>query len=134
MRQCFRVVPVFIALFTATALHSQKVNPAPPRSPSDGGGPYKRLVIRGITVIDGTGASPIGPMDVVIEGNRIVDVVSVGTPHVPIKEKGRPAKGEREIDGTGKYLLPGFDPSVLRRPPQPTPGVTAGIPKKRRIL
>ena len=108
MRQCFRVVPVFIALFVATVLHGQKLTPAPPRSPSDGGGPYKRLVIRGITVIDGTGAAPEGPIDVVIEGNRIVDVVSVGVPHRPIKEKGRPAKGDREIDGTGMYLLPGF--------------------------
>ena len=108
MRQCFRVVPVLIALFAGTILHGQKLNPAPPRSPSDGGGPYKRLIIRGITVIDGTGAAPEGPMDVVIEGNRIVDVVSVGVPHRPIKEKGRPAKGDREIDGTGKYLMPGF--------------------------
>jgi hypothetical protein len=47
-------------------------------------------------------------MDVVVEHNRIADVVSVGTPHIPIKEKGRPAKGTREIDGTGMYLLPGF--------------------------
>ena len=81
---------------------------APDRSPADGGGPYDRLVIRGVTVIDGTGAAPQGPMDVVIEKNRIVDVVSVGAPHVPIKEKGRPAKGTREIDGTGMYLMPGF--------------------------
>src|SRR5271163_2780728 len=83
-------------------------NPAPNRTPKDGAGPYDRLVIRGITVIDGTGAAPVGPMDVVVEHDRIVDVVSVGTPHVPIKEKGRPAKGTREIDGTGMYLMPGF--------------------------
>lgn len=100
---------VFAALVLAVApSFAQKLNPAPPRAASDGGGPYKRLVIRGITVIDGTGAAPLGPVDVVVEGNRIVDVVSVGVPHVPIREKGRPAKGEREIDGTGKYLLPGF--------------------------
>jgi Amidohydrolase family len=102
----------FLALlFTASAQQAQAQrgpNPAPDRSPKDGGGPYDRLVIRGITVIDGTGAAPIGPMDVVVEHNRIADVVSVGTPHVPIKEKGRPAKGTREIDGTGMYLLPGF--------------------------
>jgi imidazolonepropionase-like amidohydrolase len=84
------------------------ITPAPNRSPKDGDGPYDRLVIRGITVIDGTGAAPVGPMDVVVEHDRIVDVVSVGEPHVPIKEKGRPAKGTREIDGTGMYLMPGF--------------------------
>jgi hypothetical protein len=87
--------------------------PAPDRSPADGGGPYDRLILRAVTVIDGTGAAPIGPMDVIIEHNRIVDVVSVGVPHIPIKEKGRPApvlpgKSTREIDCTGMYLLPGF--------------------------
>jgi imidazolonepropionase-like amidohydrolase len=84
------------------------VKPAPDRVPKDGGGPYDRLVIRGVTVIDGTGAAPQGPMDVVVEHDKIVDVVSVGAPHVPIREKGRPAKGTREIDGTGMYLMPGF--------------------------
>jgi hypothetical protein len=84
------------------------ITPAPDRTAKDGGGPYDRLVIRGITVIDGTGAAPVGPMDVVVEHNRIVDVVSVGAPHVPIQEKRRPAKGTREIDGTGMYLMPGF--------------------------
>ena len=34
-------------------------------------GPFKRLVLRGATVIDGTGAPPIGPTDIVVEGNRI---------------------------------------------------------------
>jgi imidazolonepropionase-like amidohydrolase len=99
---------VVLFLCSAQFLCSQRLTPAPARVPEDGGGPYKRLVIRGITVIDGTGAAPIGPMDVVVEGNRIIEVVSVGTPHLPIREQGRPAKGEREIDGTGMYLMPGF--------------------------
>ena len=100
----------------------ERTQPRAQPFPKDGGGPYDRLVIRGITVIDGTGAAPIGPMDVVVEHNRIVDVVSVGTPHVPIKEKGRPAKGTREIDGTGMYLLPGFvDTHVHYGDPQKAP-------------
>ena len=115
----------FLALLLAAAhqLSAQRgLTPAPDRSPKDGGGPYDRLVIRGITVIDGTGAAPIGPMDVVVEHNRIADVVSVGEPHVPIKERGRPAKGTREIDGTGMYLLPGFvDTHVHYGDPQKAP-------------
>ena len=95
-------------LAAQNASSSRELVPAPDRSPSDGGGPYDRLVIRGITVIDGTGAAAQGPMDVVVEKNRIVNVVAVGAANVPIKEKGRPAKGTREIDGTGMYLLPGF--------------------------
>jgi hypothetical protein len=47
-------------------------------------------------------------MDIVIEGNRIAEVRSVGYPKVPIREGGRPAKGDREIDGTGMYVMPGF--------------------------
>jgi imidazolonepropionase-like amidohydrolase len=104
-----RVVVFTLIISAATQILAQGgIAPAPDRTPKDGGGPYDRLVIRGITVIDGTGAAPAGPMDVVVEQDRIVDVVSVGAPHVPIKEKGRPAKGTREIDGTGMYLMPGF--------------------------
>ncbi|MEI9979800.1 MAG: amidohydrolase family protein [Edaphobacter sp.] len=103
------VTSLSLLLASAQLIYAQAgPTPAPNRSPKDGGGPYDRLVIRGVIVIDGTGAAPAGPMDVVIEHGRIADVVSVGTPHIPIREKGRPAKGTREIDGTGMYLLPGF--------------------------
>ena len=78
------------------------------RSAGDGEGPFDRMVIRGITVIDGTGAPPRGPMDIVVQNNRITDVSSVGFPGVPMNERGRPAKGTKEIDGTGLYLMPGF--------------------------
>lgn len=81
---------------------------APDRRPGEGEGPFDRLVIRGITMIDGTGAPPQGPMDVVVENNRIRDVRSVGFPKAAIDPKGRPARGVREIDGTGMYLMPGF--------------------------
>src|SRR5690606_11967010 len=73
-----------------------------------GEGPYRRLIIRGATVIDGTGAPPQGPMDIVIEGNRIVEVRSVGYPHLPINESRRPQGADREIDATGMYVMPGF--------------------------
>jgi hypothetical protein len=79
----------------------------PPRA--EGEGPYARLILRGATVIDGTGAPAAGPVDVVIEGNRIADVVVVGAPGVPIDPADRPkAEGGREIDVTGMYVLPGF--------------------------
>jgi cytosine/adenosine deaminase-related metal-dependent hydrolase len=79
-----------------------------PRGADEGGGPYDRLVIRGVTMIDGTGAPPQGPIDIVIEGDRIVEVRSVGYPLVEINERRRPAAGDREIDGTGMYVMPGF--------------------------
>ena len=70
-------------------------------------GPFARLIIRGATVIDGTGAPPIGPMDIVIEKDRIKEVRSVGFPHLPISGN-RPEAGDDEIDAHGKYVLPGF--------------------------
>lgn len=81
---------------------------APPRE--EGEGPFKRLILRGGIVIDGTGAPPLGPVDVVIEGNTIVDIKNVGHPGVPINPEDRPPLGEggREIDVAGKYILPGF--------------------------
>lgn len=81
---------------------------ASPREERLSQGPYKRLVIRGATLVDGTGAPPIGPMDIVIEGNRITEIRSVGNPGVPIREEGRPAPGDYEIDAHGGYVLPGF--------------------------
>lgn len=83
-------------------------DPAPDRPAGEGEGPYKRLVLRGGILIDGTGAPPIGPVDIVIEGDRIVSVRSVGAPGAPINPKGRPAKGDFEIDAEGMYILPGF--------------------------
>ena len=43
----------------------------PPRQAGEGEGPYSKLVIRGAMVIKGDGSPPIGPMDIVVEGNRI---------------------------------------------------------------
>jgi cytosine/adenosine deaminase-related metal-dependent hydrolase len=86
----------------------QPARPAPARRPDEGEGPFARLVIRGATLVDGTGAPPVGPVDVVVEGGRIAVVRSVGHPGVPIREQGRPARGEREIDAAGMFLLPGF--------------------------
>ncbi|MCZ6756891.1 MAG: hypothetical protein O7C39_01285, partial [Bacteroidetes bacterium] len=44
----------------------QTVLPAPDRGEDEGEGPFERLIIRGVTVIDGTGAPPRGPVDLVI--------------------------------------------------------------------
>ena len=73
-------------------------------------GPFDQLIIRGVTLINGTGAPPQGPVDVVVENNKITQVRVVGYPNVPINPKSRPAlkPGGKEIDATGMYLLPGF--------------------------
>ena len=73
------------------------------------------MVIRGVTLIDGRGGPPMGPVDVVVEGNTIARVSSVGYPGLPINEDRRPDAGDHEIDGTGMYLLPGFIDTDMTR-------------------
>ena len=91
----------------ASAQPRRGVAPAPDRPAGEGDGPYSRLVIRGATIIDGTGAPPRGPMDIIIERNRIVDIRSAGYPGLPQQQQGRP-DGDRVMDATGMYVLPGF--------------------------
>jgi len=75
-----------------------------------GEGPFPQLIIRGVTLINGNGAPPMGPVDIVVEKNRIRAVEVVGYPGVPIERDKRPAlkEGGRELDASGMYLLPGF--------------------------
>jgi imidazolonepropionase-like amidohydrolase len=75
-----------------------------------GEGPFERLILRGVIVVNGEGAPPIGPMDVVIEGDRIASIHNVGFPGVPISEDKRPEAedGDRVLELEGHYLLPGF--------------------------
>src|SRR3954453_5155116 len=57
--------------------------------------PHYDLVVRGGTVLDGSGGDPF-PADVAIIGDRIVEVGSVT------------GSGREEIDATGRIVTPGF--------------------------
>jgi imidazolonepropionase-like amidohydrolase len=108
MSKCVLFLLAVLLLPVATKAAEKRQPYAPNRRADEGEGPFKRLVIRGATVIDGTGAPPIGPVDIVIEGNRIVDVKVVGFPKVPIDAEGRPKDATKEIYGAKMYVLPGF--------------------------
>ncbi len=73
-------------------------------------GPFSQLIIRGVTLINGNGAPPRGPIDIVVENNKIVNIQVVGYPGVKINESKRPVlkPGGKELDCNGMYLLPGF--------------------------
>jgi len=73
-------------------------------------GPFNQLIIRSAMLINGNGAPPLGPVDVVVEDDKIAEVRVVGYPGVEINEKRRPVlkPGGKEIDASGMYLLPGF--------------------------
>jgi len=99
---------LLVTLFFATpCLLLAAIQPAPDRQ--QGEGPYQRLILRGVTLIAGHGAPPIGPVDIVIEKNRIAEIRVVGNPGVPIKAQ-RPAadKSTKEMDLEGYFVLPGF--------------------------
>ena len=75
----------------------------------EGEGPFQRLVLRGVYMIDGTGAPAQGPVDIVIENDRIVEIAVVGFPRLEIDPDERPPlNGGRELDLSGMYVLPGF--------------------------
>ncbi|MCZ6506494.1 MAG: amidohydrolase family protein [Acidobacteria bacterium] len=108
-----RVLALFLLLLALVVpLGAQAELVEAPRAPDRqrGEGPFDQLVLRGVTVIDGSGAPARGPVDIIIEGNRITRVQSVGAPGVPIDPDRRPAiaEGARVLDLEGHYVLPGF--------------------------
>ncbi len=95
-------------LFIACFVGYSQITPAPDRA--EGEGPFDQLIIRGATLINGNGAPPIGPVDIVVEKNKITQVRTVGYPGVEINPDRRPqlAEGGKEIDASGMFVLPGF--------------------------
>jgi len=87
---------------------SQMSIPAPARTSSEGAGPFRKMVIRGATIIDGTGAPPRGPYDIVVEGNKITAINQAGWPGMPLKADREPRDFDYEIDAKGMYVMPGF--------------------------
>src|SRR5256885_11103111 len=77
---------------------------------------YGRLVIRNAMIISGRGTPgtnrampPEGPVDIVIEGGTIVNMIPVD----PVNSAGygrsfQRATGDRVIDATGMYVIPGL--------------------------
>lgn len=93
---------------SAQTEESKPIPAAPARA--EGEGPYPRLILRGATLIDGTGAPATGPVDITVEKNRITDIRPVGFPGLPIdmKKRRKAEPGDKEMDLTGHYVLPGF--------------------------
>ncbi|NBC04226.1 MAG: amidohydrolase family protein [Bacteroidetes bacterium] len=108
MKMFLRAFLIFLLFLINISPLSAQMSDAPDRT--EGEGPYDRLIIRGATMIDGTGSPAVGPVDIVISGNRITDIQTVGYPGVPIDEENRPDADEitREFDASGMYVLPGF--------------------------
>lgn len=98
------------ATVTPQNLRAERADdPAAAPARREGDGPFTRLIIRGATLIDGTGGPPRGPVDIVIEGNKIVDIAGAGTPGLPMNDSTRRPRGAvREIQAAGMYVIPGL--------------------------
>ena len=62
---------------------------------------YTQLIIRGVILINGTGAPPFGPVDIVIEKNRIMQIAGSA-------DKTKLQQGGKELDCKGMYVMPGL--------------------------
>ena len=80
-------------------------DPIPPRT--QGAGPYPRVVLRNVIIVNGTGAPAQGPYDLVLALDRIAEIRAIGAPGA-IDASKRAERGDYEIDLTGHYVLPGF--------------------------
>ena len=86
---------------------------------------YNRLVIRNATIVSGRGTPgtnrgmpPEGPVDIVIENGRITDIVLMDAVNTAGygKDFQRPT-GDRVIDATGKFVIPGLVEMHAHLPP-----------------
>ncbi len=93
-------------LMLALAASSLAAQPSPTSGVTHGQR-VKRLAIRNALIIDGTGTPTRGPMDIIVEGNIITEMVALDPVAVRAGRVKRPA-ADAEIDATGKYVIPGL--------------------------
>ena len=104
----FRLSVAGLAILGLAASAAAQMEDTNRRNADEGDGPHDRLILRGGIYIDGAGSPPLGPVDIVIENDRIVQIQAVGFPMAPINEERRPDGATREVDVSGMYILPGF--------------------------
>ncbi|ABC62818.1 amidohydrolase family protein [Erythrobacter litoralis] len=97
MRILKSICLAMLAALAAPAF-AQGMERVPDRPVGEGQGPYGSLLIKGATMIDGSGAPPEGPVDILVEGNRIARIARGGAN----------LSADRTIDATGMFVMPGM--------------------------
>ena len=92
------VLLVLLLQFPQLVVAQGELTPAPDRLEGEGVGPFETLVIKGCILIDGTGAPPRGPVNIIVKQNRIE---RIGGSRVP-------EDADWVLDAEGMYLMPGF--------------------------
>ena len=101
----------WLALATGSInVFAAESNTLEPPEHKEGEGPYTQLILRNITIIEGTLSPPISPVDIVIEGGRIKSIHLPDAVGSSAYSKDTPVlkAGGREIDGKGMYVMPGL--------------------------
>jgi len=97
------VRPLLLLAVAASSLAAQ----VSPTSGVTHGQRVKRLAIRNALVIDGNGTPTRGPMDIIVEGNVITEMIALD-PVALRAGRSKRAPADAEIDATGKYVMPGL--------------------------
>jgi len=97
---------VTVTLIAASLLVAASIAGAQASDPGRQG-PYSRLAIVNAMIIPGHGGPAYGPADIIVEGDRIVQIIGhngvTGRPRdLPLPE------AARVIDATGMYVMPGL--------------------------
>jgi hypothetical protein len=92
----------FAAMFSEAGLPALK--PATERH--RGQGPHRYIKLENARIIDGTGAPPWGPADLIVEDGRITGLAKTGK--ASFRASTEQPKEIHEIDCSGKFLTPGL--------------------------
>jgi imidazolonepropionase-like amidohydrolase len=92
---------------SVTALGVPPPANTPPRG-EEAQGPFRRMVITNVNVIDGTGSPAHGPVDIVIEAGRITAIEERAGTRSMIRDRPANLQADRVIDGAGGFVMPGF--------------------------
>ena len=84
---------------TRFAAYGVEIPPLAPDRVDEGAGPFDRLVIDNVMLVDGLGSPPRGPVSIVILDDTITSIEGSAP---------QPREGEYRIDGNDMTALPGF--------------------------
>jgi imidazolonepropionase-like amidohydrolase len=126
-----RTVSAILRLIAATVLLTiaagagslDSAQPTPGNAPAHGIRP-KRLLVRNVMVVYGNARPAFGPMDVLVEDGLIAEVR---------RPRGDRSGADAVIDGTGKYLLPGFVNTHMHWHEERAPGLVQPIQYERNL-